>query len=52
MTDDSTIFYALPDEIKDKAVRTACEQHGVEDFYDLTPSQRREVYHTAVAFVS
>lgn len=49
MTDESTMFYALPDEIKDAAVSDACARHGVEDFFDLSPAQRREVYHSAVA---
>lgn len=49
VTGESTMFYNLPDEIKDTAIREACEQYGVEDFFDLTPAQRREVYHAAVA---
>ena len=47
--DESTMFYALPDGIKEEAMSAACVQHGVEDFFDLTPAQRREVYHSAVA---
>lgn len=49
MPDESTMFYALPDEMKNAAIRDACVLHGVDDFFDLSPAQRREVYHAAVA---
>lgn len=47
-TDDSITFYALPDELREAATSAACARYGVEDFFDLTPVQRREAYRAAV----
>jgi hypothetical protein len=40
--DDS--FFGLPEAEKLRIMQAACEDGGVSDFWDLTPSQRRAAY--------
>lgn len=44
----SSAFYGLPAEERDAAKSRACELYGVEDFFDLDPEQRNEVYADAL----
>lgn len=45
----SSAFYALPAADRDAAKEAACERFGVEDFFDLDPDQRNQVYAEAVS---
>jgi len=47
MSDSSNAFYSLPPEERAAAKERACERYGVEDFFDLEPEQRLEVYSSA-----
>jgi hypothetical protein len=49
MSDVSTAFFALPDALKESAKAIACKRYGVEDFFDLDPAVRQEVYLSATA---
>ncbi len=42
-------FHLLPADVQGAAMLAAREAHHVEEFWDLTPDERREVYRAAVA---
>ncbi len=37
-------FYLLPPDERAIAMERACEKHGVDNFFDLSPEERGEVY--------